>query len=169
MRATICLCGLLAGGMGVQAHAAVDCSPAALALRQVELPATVSQPVSAELQIRQAPLGMPSGVLAVMHSPEQSLERVLQRLRIEGCQDVAAAVEAAAPAPTVPMGAAIDPAAYKPQTAFDNTPWRFDMSQNGKRMTAEEFDAWMKARGVRVVQPRQLPGQSRQAEEPRKE
>lgn len=28
------------------------------------------------------------------------------------------------------------------------------MSQNGKRMTAEEFDAWMKARGVRVVKAR---------------
>jgi hypothetical protein len=26
------------------------------------------------------------------------------------------------------------------------------MTQNGKRMTADEFDAWMKARGVRVVQ-----------------
>jgi hypothetical protein len=25
------------------------------------------------------------------------------------------------------------------------------MSQNGKRMTADEFDAWMKSRGVRVV------------------
>lgn len=34
------------------------------------------------------------------------------------------------------------------------TPWRFDMTQGGKRMTAEEFDAWMKARGVRVVRPR---------------
>ena len=28
---------------------------------------------------------------------------------------------------------------------------RFDMQQNGRKMTAEEFDAWMKARGVRVV------------------
>ena len=44
-----------------------------------------------------------------------------------------------------------DPAAYKPLTKHDNSPWRFDMSQNGKRMTAEEFDAWMKARGVRVA------------------
>jgi hypothetical protein len=44
-----------------------------------------------------------------------------------------------------------DPPAYKPKTEFDNTPWRFDMSQNGKRMTAEEFDAWMKAKGVRVA------------------
>ena len=25
------------------------------------------------------------------------------------------------------------------------------MNQNGKRMTAEEFDVWMKAKGVRVA------------------
>ena len=48
--------------------------------------------------------------------------------------------------------AAADPAAgYQPRTTFDNTPYRFDMSQNGRRMTAEEFDAWMKARGIRVA------------------
>lgn len=41
--------------------------------------------------------------------------------------------------------------AYKPKTKDDNTPWRFDMSQNGKRMTAVEFDAWMKAKGIRVA------------------
>ena len=40
---------------------------------------------------------------------------------------------------------------YKPKTKDDNTPWRFDMSQNGKRMTADEFDAWMKAKGIRVA------------------
>ena len=40
---------------------------------------------------------------------------------------------------------------YKPKTKDDNTPWRFDMSQNGKRMTAVEFDAWMKAKGIRVA------------------
>lgn len=28
---------------------------------------------------------------------------------------------------------------------------RFDMSQGGKRMTADEFDAWMKAQGIRVA------------------
>lgn len=32
-----------------------------------------------------------------------------------------------------------------------DTPWRFEMSQNGKRMTADEFSAWLEARGVRVV------------------
>ncbi|MGH8106742.1 MAG: hypothetical protein ACREO2_10510 [Arenimonas sp.] len=40
---------------------------------------------------------------------------------------------------------------YVPKTKDDNSPWRFDMSQNGKRMTSEEFDAWMKAKGIRVA------------------
>ena len=30
-------------------------------------------------------------------------------------------------------------------------PWRFDMRQDGKTMTADEFEAWMKARQVRVA------------------
>ena len=41
--------------------------------------------------------------------------------------------------------------AYVPKTKDDNTPWRFDMNQNGKRMTSVEFDAWMKAKGIRVA------------------
>lgn len=28
---------------------------------------------------------------------------------------------------------------------------RFYMTQNGKRMTADDFDAWMKAKGIRVA------------------
>jgi hypothetical protein len=44
-----------------------------------------------------------------------------------------------------------DPATYKPKTKHDNTPYRFNMEQNGKRMSADEFDAWMKSRGVRVA------------------
>ena len=59
----------------------------------------------------------------------QSVDQVLARLR----------------APVPASGA------YKPLTKDDNTPWRFDMSQNGRRMTADEFDAWMKAKGVRVA------------------
>ena len=42
-------------------------------------------------------------------------------------------------------------AGYVPTTKYDNTPWRFNMNQNGKKMTAEEFDAWMKSRGIHVV------------------
>ena len=48
-------------------------------------------------------------------------------------------------APTTSTGA------YVPKTKDDNTPWRFDMNQNGKRMTSVEFDAWMKAKGIRVA------------------
>lgn len=40
---------------------------------------------------------------------------------------------------------------YSPKTKDDNTPWRFDMNQNGKRMTSTEFDAWMKAKGISVA------------------
>lgn len=29
--------------------------------------------------------------------------------------------------------------------------YRFDMSQGEKKMTADEFDAWMKANGIRVA------------------
>ena len=47
--------------------------------------------------------------------------------------------------------AASAPGAYVKQTEFDNSPWRFNMSQDGRRMTAEEFDAWMKAKGIRVA------------------
>ncbi|WP_462114134.1 hypothetical protein [Lysobacter xanthus] len=90
-------------------------------------------------------LGAPSGVLAQAFDQTQTLDSVLLRLRIEKCRAMAMSTK---PGQFVP-GA--DPASYKPQTAFDNTPWRFDMNQNGKRMTADEFDAWMKAKGVRVA------------------
>ena len=39
---------------------------------------------------------------------------------------------------------------------------RFLMTQNGKRMSADDFDAWMKARGVRIArgaQPGKRPSQ----------
>lgn len=54
-------------------------------------------------------------------------------------------------APVAPPTAAPAAGAYVPKTAHDNTPWRFDMTQNGRRMTADEFDAWMKAKGIRVA------------------
>jgi hypothetical protein len=142
----IALAGVLGLVLVPAAHAAVDCSASAVV--PAPLPATVVAPVASELYARQGQLGMPSGVLSSSSSEGQSLDQVLMRLRVESCNNVASAI------PARPAINANDPAAYKPQTEFDNTPWRFDMSQNGKRMTAEEFDAWMKARGVRVVKAR---------------
>lgn len=39
---------------------------------------------------------------------------------------------------------------YVKQTEFDNTPYRFNMKP-GQKLSAEEFDAWMKSRGIRIV------------------
>lgn len=44
---------------------------------------------------------------------------------------------------TAEASAAADPA--KPKNA------RFNMTQDGKKMTAEDFDAWMKSQGIRIV------------------
>ena len=103
-------------------------------------------PVASELTPTSTQLGGASGVLAQAYDESLSVDRVLTRIRIDGCRAMATS---AAPAPTAPGSA--DPAGYTPATAYDNRPWRFNMTQNGKRMTADEFDAWMKARGVRVV------------------
>lgn len=101
--------------------------------------------VSQELASPYSDLGAPTGVLSRAYDQAISADQVLLRMKIESCHSFANAIPA--PRPVNPN----DPAAYKPQTQWDNTPWRFDMTQNGKRMTADEFDAWMKAKGVRVV------------------
>ncbi len=105
-------------------------------------------PVSSELASPYSDLGAPTGVLSRAYDQAVSADQVLLRLKIETCRSFANTISA--PSPVNPN----DPAAYKPRTEFDNKPWRFDMTQNGKRMTADEFDAWMKARGVRVVPKR---------------
>lgn len=116
-------------------------------------------------------LGAPAGVLAQALDESLSVEQVLFRMKLEGCERVASitpapvpgTLPASAPASTLPVSpgsvtapasaipSSTDPAAYKPRTEFDNAPWRFDMNQNGKRMTADEFTAWMKSKGVRVA------------------
>ena len=107
---------------------------------------TLLPSLAPELAIPSHQLGAPTGVLSQAFDEAQSVDHVLFRLRVEGCRSVANALPAPSPASGV-----IDPASYKPRTEFDNTPWRFNMSQNGKNMTADEFSAWMKARGVRVA------------------
>src|SRR5690606_35813192 len=43
------------------------------------------------------------------------------------------------------------PAAASATVPAGETDWRFDMRQDGKAMTADEFDAWMRARRARVA------------------
>ena len=50
------------------------------------------------------------------------------------------------PATGTPAGGA-----YVPRTEHDNTPWRFNMQQDGQSMSADKFDEWMKSKGVRVA------------------
>lgn len=90
-------------------------------------------------------LGGASGVLTQAYSNTLSVDHLITRLKIANCKSLAMAST-----PAVTNGA-VDAAGYKPKTEFDNTPWRFNMTQNGKRMTADEFDAWMKSKGVRVA------------------
>jgi len=143
MRRTITTLSLLCLAGVAQAQSPANCSmasaPRAMAVQPTVLPA-----LSPELTVPSHQLGAPTGVLAQAFDESQSVDNVLFRLKLEGCRSVANAAPGASPG-------VIDPASYKPQTQFDNTPWRFDMNQNGKRMTAEEFDQWMKSRGVRVA------------------
>lgn len=126
---------------------AMDCSAAAAQ----PLRSTVLAPIASELVASTRPLGASGGVLSQAYDDAQSVDQVLLRIRIESCRNVAMTT----PAPSVVNPD--DPAAYKPRTQFDNTPWRFNMSQNGKNMTADEFSAWMKARGVRVARGANAP------------
>lgn len=112
---------------------------------QQPLQGNVIAPVAVELVAAGNPLGTPGSVLAQAFDASQSLDQVLLRIRIDACRNVAIAT----PAPSVLDPG--NPAAYKPRTEFDNTPWRFNMNQDGKNMTADEFSAWMKSRGVRVA------------------
>ncbi|MGH8081028.1 MAG: hypothetical protein ACREP7_10660 [Lysobacter sp.] len=133
---------LIAGA--AQAQSAVNCASLTAARAQPVQP-TLIAPIAPELVAPSHQLGAPTGVLSQALDEALSVDQVLLRIRLDGCN-----VAKATPASTG-MPSANDPAAYKPKTEFDNTPWRFDMSQGGKRMTADEFSAWMKAKGVRVA------------------
>ncbi len=136
---------LLLAGVATAAPTS-DCN-ALVAPQPLPVRPTIVAAVSSELTAPSQQLGAPTGVLAHAYDEAQSVDQVVFRLKLGNCQSVASAMPAVAPAALE----ASDPAAYKPRTEFDNAPWRFDMNQNGKRMTAEEFDAWMKSRGVRVA------------------
>ncbi len=122
---------LLASMIAAPAFAMPDCSvksvPQPLPLRPTALP-----PLSAELPGSGRQLGAPDGVLAYASNEEQAVDRVLLRLRLEGCQNVSQA------------------AGYVPRTKWDNSPYRFSAGGDGKKFTAAEFSAWMESKGIHV-------------------
>lgn len=140
--------GLILLSIAGVAHAQVSsqCTPAAMGSGLPVQPTLVA-PLAPEFVAPRHQLGAPTGVLAQAFDETLAVDNVLLRQRLESCLAVAKAAPAASPS----LPSSTGPAAYQPKTQFDNTPWRFDMSQGGKRMTAEEFDAWMKARGVRIA------------------
>lgn len=125
---------------------------------------TLLAPVAVELAPSSTQLGAPGGVLSQSLDEALAVDNVLLRIRLADCEALART------APPASVANPEDPAAYKPRTEFDNKPWRFDMSQGGKRMTADEFDAWMKSRGIRVAKgapgtpaPQQAPAPAAQS------
>lgn len=119
------------------AQASVDC--ATLKPQAPTVPGNVLQalPLADESAPPDARVG--SGVgFAQLFAEGTTVELVLARAKHSECLATAVA--------TQPLTGAYQPASNDPMA------WRFNMTQNGKRMTADEFDAWMKARGVRVVQ-----------------
>lgn len=125
---------LLLAAAPIASHAATDCSRASAPTAVAATP-TMLAPVAPELVAPDYRLGGHGGVLSRGYGEAQSLDQVLLRLRVEGCKALAPGI------------AVVDPAGYVKQTEFDNTPYRFNMTQSGKRMTADDFDAWLQANG----------------------
>ena len=135
----------------MSAHASTQCQESA-APQPLAVRPTVLVPVATGFAIVNPQLGSQRGVLASDFDESQSVDNVLWRLRVEGCQNVAVAVPAGA--------AAASASTYVKLTEHDNTPYRFNMTQNGKRMTADDFDAWLQANGYsagRRVDPNAAP------------
>ncbi len=137
-RTLITLVGLSALCFAAGAQAAVDCA-SFKPLSPSRGNALNTLPIAEELAAPSAQLGTGVG-FAELFAGGTTVDVVLSRVQHQECRATTAATKSLS-------GAA---GAYQPKPG-EATAWRFDMTQNGKRMTADEFDAWMKARGVRVV------------------
>ncbi|MFA5683621.1 MAG: hypothetical protein WCZ65_10600 [Lysobacteraceae bacterium] len=106
---------------------------------------TVLAPFATEVPGLPGRLGASSGLLAGERDETLSVDMVLLRLGREACL---AKLDADVGGQS---GDAF--AGYQKKTEHDNTPWRYE-SKPGQRFSAQEFDAWMKSRGVRVAKGR---------------
>ncbi len=82
-------------------------------------------------------------------APPSALDRVVAALPIASAN----AGERLPAATTTPTASEAKP--------VPGGPWRFDMRQDGRTMTADEFEAWMKARQVQVATGKPSAGVSR--------
>ena len=153
--ASTCMQGLMSLGLialsatftGQTHAAAVDCA-SFKPLVPVKGNALQLTPIAEELAAPSAQVGTGVG-FAQLFSEGATVEVVLSRVQHQECRAIAAARQ--------PLPVTASAGAYQPKPGESSTAWRFDMTQNGKRMTADEFDAWMKARGVRVVGRKDTP------------
>jgi rare lipoprotein A len=95
-------------------------------------------------------LVLPPGVRIATGKPQpapgSAIDKFVEALPIASAAAGERPPEAARPSITsTPAAATAVPAVVAGQE------WRFDMRQDGKAMTADEFDAWMKARRARVA------------------
>ena len=120
------------------AQASTQCGESALP-QPLPVNPTLLAPISDGFPVMNPQLGSQRGVLAPPFDESQSVDNVLLRRRLQECSKIAMAAPAAAVAPNA--------STYVKKTEHDNTPYRFNMTQNGKRMTADDFDAWLQANG----------------------
>src|SRR3546814_16907246 len=76
------------------------------------------------------------------------MDRLVEGGLVAGVTPVASA---SAGAHAVPAAAVATPSPASTTAPAGEQDWRFDMRQAGKAMTADEFDAWMRARRERVA------------------
>ncbi|HVI58580.1 MAG TPA: septal ring lytic transglycosylase RlpA family protein [Luteimonas sp.] len=99
-------------------------------------------------------LKLPPGVRIATGTPQPA--SAMDRL-VAGVLPIASANASERPPSTAPATATQAPAAATGAAATampaagSDLDWRFDMRQDGKAMTADEFDAWMRARRARVA------------------
>src|SRR5690606_12930922 len=89
-------------------------------------------------------LQLPPGVRIATGKPQPAPPSAMDKL-VEGGL-VAGVTPVASASAAVPAAAVATPALASANASAGETDWRFDMRQDGKAMTADEFDAWMRAR-----------------------
>ncbi|MFC3716544.1 septal ring lytic transglycosylase RlpA family protein [Luteimonas soli] len=94
-------------------------------------------------------LQLPPGVRIATGKPQPAAPSAMDRLVEGGLAE--GVVPAASATAAVPAAAAVTPAPAPATAPAGELDWRFDMRQDGKAMTADEFDAWMRARRARVA------------------